>query len=204
MIPAEAFEPIIQELHRRSLEVNQYRMSSGSGRSQAFGLVGKRSMPPDYSRQCWKRPYLFKLLLDFGDQYVNIPWNAITINENYVAGPHYDKNNLGDSFLVAFGNYTGGELVMHEGDMKGEYNICHTPLIHDFSKTLHSVNPFTGERYSLVYYLYDDPRWVCDVPKPSVVNINGEWVFQRGDVLIDKKVGLPHPLKGRTKTDKEA
>ena len=196
MIPSEAFQPIIDELHRQSLGINEYRKRTGSGRSQAFAIVGKRSMPPDYSRQCWKRPYLFKLLLDFGEKYVDIPYNAITLNENYLAGPHYDKNNVGESFLVAFGTYSGGELVIHEGDLSGEHNICYKPIITDFSKVLHSVKPFVGERFSLVYYMYDDPRWECNVPPPSVKKVGNEWVFYRGDQPIDKKKGLPHPLHG--------
>jgi hypothetical protein len=195
-LAAEAFQPIVDELHRQSLGINGYRIKTGIGRSQAFGLVGKRSQAPDYSRQCWKRPYLFKLLLEFGEKYVDIPYNAITVNENYVCAPHYDKNNIGESLVVAFGDYTGGELVIHEGNLKGSHNVCHRPLVTDFSKVLHSVKPFTGERFSLVYYLYDDARWEIDVPNPSVRQEGDEWVFYRGDERIDKKEGLPHPLKG--------
>lgn len=196
MIPSEAFLPIIEELRRHPLEINEYRKRTGSGRSQAFGIVGKRSMAPDYSRQCWKRPYLFKLLLEFGAEHVPIAWNAITLNQNYQAGPHYDRNNIGESFLVAFGTYAGGELVLHEGEKEGVYDIHQKPIVHDFSKTLHSVKSFTGERYSLVYYMYDDPRWSIDVPNPSVRQEGNEWVFYRGEERIDKKVGLPHPLYG--------
>ncbi len=199
IIPPEAFELIIEELHRQSIPINAYRKRTGRGRSVAFGIVGKRSMAPDYSRQCWTRAYLYKLLLEFGNKYVEIPWNAITLNENYQAGPHYDKNNVGESFLVAFGNYAGGELVIHEGDLSGCHDICRKSVVADFSKILHSVKDFTGERFSVVYYLYNDPRWTFNVPPPSVMLINDEYVFKRGDVLIPKKEGLPHPLKGRSK-----
>jgi hypothetical protein len=199
MIPKEAFDPIIAELRRRPLEFNAYRDTAGEGRSQAFGLVNRRCLPPDYSRQCWKRPYLYKLLLDFGKEYVKIPYNAITLNQNYRADKHRDKNNIGESFLVAFGSYSGGDLLIHEGDLSGNHNIWCNPLITDFSKVLHSVDVFGGERYSLVYYQLTSNRMPTEVPPPTVVEVEGKWVFKRGDEVITK--GLAHPLRGRTREE---
>jgi len=191
MIPSEAFANLIAELQRRPIEINKYRPSSGIGRSVAFGIVNKRCMPADYSRQCWTRPYLYKLLLDFGAEYVrDISWNAITVNQGYKASPHRDKRNGGDSFLVAFGSFTGGCLKIHEGDLSGVHNICHQPIQTDFSKVLHSVEDFTGDRYSLVYYRYP----VKDVPlPPSVRLVNDKWKFFRGELQTES---LPHPKIG--------
>ena len=195
-IPAEEFKPILEELQKRPLRVNKYRTESGLGKSQAFGIVNRRSSPPDYARWCWQRTYLYKLLLDFAEKWVKIPYTSITVNDNYQATKHKDRGNTGNSLLVAFGDYEGGELEIHEGDLKGSYNIKHTPIITDFSKVFHSVKDFTGSRYSLVFYTLD-PKGrgdITNIPKPSVVNINGKWFFKRGDELI--KNGLPHPLKG--------
>jgi len=194
-IPEEAFTLIIEELQRRPIGLNHYRKRTGDGRSLAWGVVGKRCMPPDYSRNCWMRPYLYKLLLDFADKYVDIPYTSITVNQNYQANPHYDRNNVGDSFLVAFGNYTGGNLVIHEGPQEGVHDICRKPIVADFSQALHSVQNFEGNRYSLVFYTYYDPRWTYDLPPPSVIEVDGECAFMRGDELITKTEGLPHPLK---------
>lgn len=198
-IPKEEFNAILEELERKPLATNKYRLKSGEGRSQAFGLVNRRSLTPDYSRQNWLRPYLYKLLLDFADKYVKIPFTSITVNQNYQATKHRDRGNQGDSLLVAFGDYEDGELEIHEGDLKGSYNIKHTPLITDFSKVFHSVKDFTGSRYSLVFYTLD-PKGrgdITNIPKPSVVNLEGKWFFKRGDEVI--KNGLPHPLKGKPK-----
>ena len=185
--------------------MNEYRVKVGSGRSQTFGIVGRRCLPPDYSRQNWLRPYLYKLLVDFGNEYVEIPWNAITVNQNYRAGRHYDKHNKGDSYLVAFGSYTGGDLEIHEGDLSGTHNIWCRPIVADFSKILHSVSHFTGERYSLVYYWFETPRSVL-LPEPSVRYEEDRWWFYRGDQRLSRKNGLPHPLckdkeKPETTTD---
>lgn len=192
MIPATAFAPILEELERKPLDINRYRYTAGAGRTQAFGVVNRRCLPPDYSRQCWRRPYLYKLLLDFGHQYVtDISWNAITINQNYAAAPHYDKGNVGPSFLVAFGDYQGGALLIHESDLSGAHDIRHMPLIQDFSKLLHSVAPFTGQRTSLVYYSL---KGVGQLPPPSVRHEDGRWHFHRGEERIGPKGLGNHPI----------
>lgn len=194
-IPEEAFSLILKELDRRPLELNRYRKRVGDGRSQVFGVVGRRSLPPDYSRQCWRRPYLYKLLLDFASQYVSIPYNAITLNHNYTAGRHRDKHNTGKSLVVAFGDYSGGELVIYNGEKKGEHNVRHKPIIEDFSVCEHEVKEFRGTRCSLVFYTFKSPKWPeVSLPPPSVKQENGEWLFYRGDSVCKS---LPHFLSGR-------
>ena len=192
-IPEAAFQDILNELKRRPLETNHYRNICGTGKSQAFGVVNKRCLPPDYSRQNWLRPYLYKLLLDFGAKYCPFPFNAITVNQNYRAAPHYDKHNSGVSMVVAFGDYTGGELEFLEGERKGVYNVRHRPIIANFCEILHAVREFQGERYSLVFYTFEHPRWKVELPPPSVREVDGKWVFFRGE---EKCSSLPHPLRG--------
>lgn len=198
-IPEEAFSDIIKELERQSIAINENRNKSGIGRSQAFGLVNRRSLLPDYSRNCWCRPLLYHHLLEFGKKYVDLSFNAITVNQNYKADPHRDKNNKGNSFLVAFGDYSGGELELLEGDRKGVYNVNRTPIIDDFSKVLHSVKDFTGKRYSLVYYWFENKKMPTDLPPGSVKQEGSKYYFYRGDKKITKAEGLPHNLKGKKK-----
>lgn len=198
-IPKEEFDAIYNELKRKPIDVNAYRNLAGSGRSQSFGIVNRRSLPPDASRQNWLRPRLYKLLLDFGQKYCPLPFSAITVNQNYRADPHRDKNNRGNSFIVGFGEYTRGRLLIHEGDLSGSHNIRYRPIIYDFSKHLHSVEEFDGERFSLVYYTYARNGLVPQLPPFSVREEEGEYYFYRGDERITKKNGLPHPLRGRKK-----
>ena len=193
LIAPEAFTEIVEELTRQPITLNRYRNIAGEGRSQTFGVVGRRCLKPDYSRQNWLRPYLFKLLCEFGHRYVDISWNAITVNQNYRAGPHYDKNNVGESYLVAFGNFTGGELELHKEEGLELLDIRHKPVRMDFSKVLHSVSGFEGQRFSLVFYWYDLKG--AELPPCSVKEVNGKWQFFRGEEMITKKKGLPHPLR---------
>jgi len=193
-IPASEFSDILQELTRWPLPLNTYRLKSGSGMTQTFGIVNRRCLPPDYSRLCWQRPQLYKMLIDFGSKHVSIPYTSITVNCDYKALPHKDKGNIGLSYLVAFGNYEGGELQMLEGDDKGEYDIKHKGLIADFAATLHGVKEFKGNRYSLVFYT---AKKSSHLPAPSVIIENGSYLFKRGDEIIT--TGLDHPLKGKKK-----
>ena len=194
MIPPSEFADIIKELERRPIENNKYRKKAGEGRSQTFGVVNRRCLAPDYSRQNWLRPYLFKLLMDYAKKHVKIEWNAITVNQNFRASAHRDRGNVGDSYLVAFGSFDNGELEIQEGDLKGIHDIKYKPLITDFSKVLHEVKEFAGNRYSLVFYQLSINKKFKDnvIPPCSVVEIDGHWVFKRGDEICE---GLPHPLR---------
>jgi len=190
VIDSGAFAEIIEELTRRPLQVNRSRKGAGRGCSQAFGIVNKRSKPPDYSALCRDRPYMYRLLLDFARVHVphELKWNAITVNQCYQCLPHKDKGNLGSSFLVAFGEYTGGDLVVqHEGGGSERHNINCRPIIMDFSKHTHWVEEFQGARYSLVFYFSKSGGGV-ELPAPSVRISNNRHVFFRGDspVTYDK------------------
>jgi hypothetical protein len=199
-IPQEAFEEILDELESKPIAVNKYRDVAGSGRSQTFGLVNRRCLPVDYSRQNWIRPKLYYHLQEFAKSYVDISWTSITINQDYKCQPHRDKGNYGESFLVAFGDYEGGELVIHEGDLSGSYNIRYKPIKTDFSKVLHSVKDFTGHRYSLVFYKLKTTKMPSEpLPKGEAVFEEGKYVFKRGGKIITAKEGLAHPLRGRKK-----
>jgi hypothetical protein len=195
MIAATEFDEIVAELSRQPIPQNMYRNKAGTGRSQAFGVVGRRCLPPDYSRLCWTRPYLYKLLLDFAAKHVKIPFTSITVNQGYKAAPHKDKGNVGESLLVGFGDYEDGTLEIFEGPLRGLHDVKYKPLVTDFSKVLHSVREFSGNRCSLVFYT---AKGAEGLPAPSVVQEQGKWVFYRG---TEKVAGLPHPLKGRKKRE---
>jgi len=190
-ISPDEFTELIAELERRPLYKNAERETAGEGRSQAFHIVNRRRVPPDYSRNCWIRPYLYKLILDFASKHVDISWNGVMLNQNYQAAKHRDRGNVGISYLVAFGNYTGGNLKVYEGPFEGSHNIKNTPIKMDFSTTFHSVEPFEGNRYSLVFYTLKKPV-PPTVPPASVVKIEDKWVFKRGDEVCTQLKDHPN------------
>jgi hypothetical protein len=214
-VPEDCFIEIIQELEEHPLPVNKYRDKAGEGRSAAFGFVNRRSAPVDISRLCWLRAGLYKKLLDLGTRICPFEFDGITINQNYKAAPHRDKGNVGESFLVAFGDYQGGELQILEGDLSGTYGIRHAPVLFDGSKYLHAVRPWTGARYSLVFYrlAYKAHPTKGTTKKLSqyqpVQDAKGKWVLEFTDLdgnrtVYKRGAGLPHPIRDFKERQKAA
>ena len=147
------FAALLAELQRKRLPNNLDRYDAGPGRSQAFGLIRRWSYRPWISRNTWKRPELWNVLLDFAIKHVTIPWDAVQVNDNYSSRPHRDKGNQGLSYIVGFGDYVGGELNV-EGTL---YNIHHAGHLFNGSEKLHYTEPWTGNRYSLVFFQIEFP-----------------------------------------------
>ncbi len=72
----------------------------------------------------------------------------ICLNHNFKCKPHYDKMNTGESYIVGFGDYTGGELNV-DGQ---KHDIRHKPLKFNGEKSLHWVEDWEGDRWTAVYF----------------------------------------------------
>merc|ERR1740123_71776 len=93
----------------------------------------------------------------------NFGYTSININKNYAGRLHRDGNNAGPSLIKAFGDFHGGDLNYWPSDdkklpleefdqsKKVTLNIKSNLLLFDGNRG-HFVNPFQGERYSLVFF----------------------------------------------------
>jgi len=199
-IPEIDFREILEYLEKKPIEINKYRLSVGIGRSQCFGIVGRRCLPPDLSRMSWRHAQLHKLLMDFAEKHVPISFTSIQINEDLACEEHIDKGNEGLSFIVGFSNrygYHGGELNIEGYD----HNIQYRGMLFDGSKMRHKTQPFRLKRYTLVYHtLAPKTRWALVVPainEYEAVIHEGVWKMRRisdNEYFFGKK-GLDHPLK---------
>jgi len=152
-VPEEDFADLIYELTREPIAVNYDRATAGTGRSQAFGIIRRWSYRPHLSRNTWMRPMLWQLLLDFATAHVPIPWDGITVNDTYVSAPHRDKGNHGQSYTVSFGDFTGGELCIQEGQGSPlALDTRHRGYLFNGSEKTHWTAPFVGRRFCLVFY----------------------------------------------------
>jgi hypothetical protein len=194
----EALSEIENYLKLHRVENTRYRPSVAEvARSQTYGIVARRCLPPDLSRTSWKHPALYKMLMDYAKKNVTVPFTSIQVNDNLTCAKHYDKGNVGLSYIVAFGDYTGGELNI-EGTL---HDIRHKPLLFDGSKQLHGTEVYVGSRYSLVFFTiqprpsYKDAMPSLDVF--SVVEDNGRLKIRdgRNGALYFGSQGLPHPLR---------
>lgn len=206
-----AFRDLITHLTSKRIAVNRYRGRVGEGRSQCFGMVRKRCQAPDLSRQSWMDARLHHLLMKFGSLYVPIPFTSIQINDSFLCASHKDKHNDGDSYIVGFGSYTGGELVL-KNPTDTDYNIRHRPLLFNGAEIEHYTKQFTGRRFTLVYHtLIPPPKapMTAKLTDYEACVVNGSWVIawrKEGHPVqyLDRKNGLPHPMKGRNTKQKKA
>ena len=202
-IPVEEFAEIRTYLETHNLGVNKYRVKVGEGVSQCFGIVGKRCMPPDLSRQSWLHPQLHHLLVEFGKKYLppGFTYTSIQVNVDFPCKLHKDIGNIGDSCIFLFGPFIGGALEIEGRD----YFFHQRGLLFDGSQMEHQTKPWVGHRFALVYHtLAPLTRWHNQIPSIDdyeALVIDGHWKIRRksdGELFWSVK-GLPHPLRGRKK-----
>ena len=119
-------------------------------RSAIFGMVRprKNSGIITLSRDSKMHPNIYKELCKIGDE-LGFKYNAIQVNRNCQCPPHKDKHNVGDSMLISFGEYTGGEIVI-DGE---KYIAYHRPTIFNGHLLEHYNEPHDGDKFSLVFFL---------------------------------------------------
>ena len=154
-----------------------------------FGVVARRSAPPDYSPNCTQRAKLYSHLLDFGAKHVDVSFNNITLFVNPSVKVSKEKNLKGLSFLVGFGDYTGGEL--NHPDLSGYSSLNMKSQKVSLMKE-YSFTPSQGVFYLLRFSYFENSRSV-PLPSPSVRKEKEEYVFYRGE----QKMTRPKKQKKR-------
>nr|WPF46848.1 MAG: hypothetical protein [Lake Baikal virophage 14] len=101
----------------------------------------------DISYLSIKYPNIYQELKKVGEFY-KFPFKSIQVNKNLVCPPHRDKKNVGDSLLVSFGEYTGGEIIINNI----EYNAYEKATIFNGALLEHYNKEFQGTKYSLVFF----------------------------------------------------
>jgi len=107
-----------------------------------YGLAKLVGGAIDLSRRSWIDPAMYHQLMLYARQYVSIPFTSI-----YVGDSLKKIKRVGQMYVVSFGFYTEGELVIGSKS----YNTHRRPLIVD-DTTRYSPQPFVGVRYYLCYY----------------------------------------------------
>ena len=80
-------------------------------------------------------------------------YTTIQYNKNHKCKKHIDKNNVGESYIIAFGDYEGGRLIVYDANDNPEYiDIKNKFYKFNGAKFYHETEDFKGERYSLVFY----------------------------------------------------
>ena len=149
-LDAEVFKNLTDLINLRGIQVNRYRHNSGLGRSQCFGIVKQRNGCYSGSRLNFERMDIYQELQIIGKKILppDFQYTSIQVNQNYTTLPHKDCGNRGESAIVGFGDYAGGELKIENTNVDIKYKLVYF----DGSLHEHSTVPYTGERYSLVFH----------------------------------------------------
>ncbi len=96
--------------------------------------------------------YLFKKFIK--SHYPSFKIRSVYVNKNTICKEHLDSKNVGESLLVGFGKYTGGQTILRtrSDDKPKSFHIKTNSLIFNGSEIPHKSEPFKGTRYSLVFF----------------------------------------------------
>ena len=136
------------------------------GGSMLYGLTwqgylapGRTRTPSDkfpklYNTKCLDdNPELEFIFREFGDIYFpKHTWQQVQMNKNFLCKKHTDSTNITSSVLCTFGNFTGGKTMVEYPDELKSIDCSRGWVKFDGAKLPHWVEPFKGDRYSLVFF----------------------------------------------------
>ena len=124
-------------------------------RQTCFGQVyfqGKYKL----SKSSEKYTHMMNFFKEFIDShYPDFNFKGVYVNKNTICKKHLDSKNTGESLLVGFGAYTGGQTKLYIDDKPKSFHIKTNSLIFNGSEIPHESDPFKGTRYSLVFFKRD-------------------------------------------------
>ena len=111
-------------------------------------ITAKRTNTPKYKELFVEASKLMK------SHNPNFKFTSIQFNKNQKTKKHKDGNNVGKTYIIGLGDYSGGDVRLYAPDGKSykDINIKNRWATFDGSELEHETTPFKGDRYSLVFY----------------------------------------------------
>lgn len=146
----------IPESHRQNVrELNDSTRVLG----MCLGVTSHWTKGAKISAATRWRPSTTSLLCRFAKQELpDFEFSSIQVNKDYKAAMHVDKNNLGPSFIIGLGDYSGGWLWLDNGSKLGYAKNIRNKWFKFDGRKPHCVTPFSGRRYTLVFFTYSNPK----------------------------------------------
>jgi len=92
-------------------------------------------------------------------------YTAIAVTSHFVGSPHIDFDNIGPFYGLALGNFEGGGICVESSPFEVTEVDTRQRLGKIDGRFPHWVAPYTGERYSVIYY----QTWGDPVPQTTAV-----------------------------------
>ena len=81
------------------------------------------------------------------------PWTTkVTVNKNFASTAHRDRKNQGHSAIALFGPFQGGALMVQEPTERRKIAAKNKWHIFNGARDEHWVEPFKGDRWSVIAY----------------------------------------------------
>jgi hypothetical protein len=154
------------EYKTATARLEKFKIKRSVGGSVFMGYTWRGYLTPTKKRDwCCKRqkyktklmserPDLWEALEEFRDLYFPLfQFSGVQLNYRYALGPHKDNANIGESVLVCCGEYTGGDtcVELEDGTIQ-RFDARLRPVVFDGSRFTHWVEPFEGDRFSVVFF----------------------------------------------------
>lgn len=149
----ELFEKLYELLSniKIKMQTSDNRRGFPTHRCMCFGLVRNRKQGSKIMESVDSIKYseIFQEIKKIGDLICPIEYTSIHLNNNTICPKHRDERNVGKSFLVSFGKYTGCKLVIENTI----YETDCTPILFNGALFEHWNTPdLVGNKYSLIFY----------------------------------------------------
>lgn len=113
-------------------------------------IISKDTLKPKYNE-------IYKLASAIMKNYdPDFKFTSLQFNKNSQMLKHRDAKNVGESYIIGLGKYTGGDLIIYDeiNDNKiiKKMSIKNKFKKFDGSRFPHEVAPFNGLRFSIVYF----------------------------------------------------
>jgi hypothetical protein len=167
---AAARDHLVSELHKIRIPklgnpTNPRRRKAHGTRADNIGSIGRSATLgfgntrfrgiAEFSYNA-KWPGVLKALIEFGNLIAPEGWDytTITLNHGVQAKKHRDSRNVGKSIIVGFGDYEGGALRVWDPNDENpqDLDLKDRPTLFNGALLPHETQPFTGERYTVIYY----------------------------------------------------
>ena len=149
--PAE-FAPLhdMLEMIQIPKSKNENRKGFGKSRSVVFGIrKARRGGQIGISTFSKKYPKIWDEIQRIGNLFP-CEYTSVYLNKDVVCDWHRDCGNVGDTWIVSFGDYEGCNL---EVESFGEVDTNCRPIRFDGKVLRHRTTPLiSGTKYSLVFY----------------------------------------------------
>lgn len=153
-IPKDALKPLYDMLSKitiRLVAASKSRSGFGKHRSMTFGLTKYRYKGRGLQMSAATKQYhdVHQAIFEVGQSFCPHPFTSVHLNHNVSCPPHIDGNNNGESTIISFGDYTGGNLVIENTI----FNACLTPITFNGAELWHwNTDDLTGNKFSMVFF----------------------------------------------------